>query len=479
VIFSTPQILLNEVKEKKILLEDLCLLVFDEAHHAVKNTAYNQLMRDFYWTMSPSTRPKVFGMTASPGACDDYYSTLEKIGQLCLNLSATIQMPLDSEEELRAFSGEPQMDLRETKYTRDETRASDDMVKYLRDLLDLLPNIVKKALPNGAGSVHNRTYIVAMHEIDKVAQENNLDDVKHLCTHMKACFESWETLADLGHVYAAAMFGKCVAAFVDQVHSGVATGTVIKYWLEMVRENAALKRVLNLAPFSTSVDPEILLKCPKVAELVDVLQFYKENRNVRIIVFTKMRSTAFKLRDTLVSFDRLGWLRDRIGVLVGHGQRSGEQGMKFRQQIEICDKFEAGQINLLIATSVAEEGLDIPACNVVIRYDVLETVTNFVQSRGRARARNSDFVYIFREATEEKSVERIQFQEKNMRRAVREIMGGVISFQNTLEALSSVDARPFVEEDCVNILRQYCLKKTKKDNIQERYMFVKLRRIKI
>lgn len=470
VIFSTAQILLNELREKRFALADLSLLVFDEAHHTIKNTAYNQLMRDFFWTAGPEARPRVFGMTASPGACDSYFSTLEKIGQLCLNLGATIIMPLDTERELQEHCGEPLLDLRETGYTREEAKTSADMARYLLDLLDILPSETKRQLPRGTATIHNNVYATALYDVVRIAEENNWTDVLELSTHMKASLESWEALIDLGHVYAAGLLTIAVTKFRDRIACGRLEGRTIERWKALVSDHYELKRTLRLAPNGTTIEPEILLQCPKVAELVHVLQTYQDDPTVRMILFTKMRSTAFKLRDTLVSLDHLAKLRHRIGVLVGHGHRSGEHRMKPRHQVEICDKFESGDINLLIATSVAEEGLDIPACNVVIRYDSLDTVTNFVQSRGRARARNSDFFYIFRDRYEEKSMERMQYQEKNMRRAVQEIMNGVISFQNTLEALFSGDARQFVEEDCVQILKQYCMKLSKNHSLQERYM---------
>jgi len=80
------------------------------------------------------------------------------------------------------------------------------------------------------------------------------------------------------------------------------------------------------------------------------------------------------------------------------------------------------QLNLLVATRVAEEGLDFSACNVVVRFDSLETITGFVdlsllapslqmlisdhihsyiQSRGRARTAQALFVVIAEEGSEE------------------------------------------------------------------------------
>lgn len=49
-------------------------------------------------------------------------------------------------------------------------------------------------------------------------------------------------------------------------------------------------------------------------------------------------------------------------------------------------------MTLLVATSVAEEGLDIRQCNVVIRFDLAKTVLAYIQSRGRARKPGSDYI---------------------------------------------------------------------------------------
>ncbi|CAN0472862.1 unnamed protein product, partial [Hapterophycus canaliculatus] len=58
------------------------------------------------------------------------------------------------------------------------------------------------------------------------------------------------------------------------------------------------------------------------------------------------------------------------------------------------DAFRCGSVNLLLATEVAEEGMDIPAANCVIRYDPLEHVVSMVQGRGRAREKESSFVVL-------------------------------------------------------------------------------------
>lgn len=50
------------------------------------------------------------------------------------------------------------------------------------------------------------------------------------------------------------------------------------------------------------------------------------------------------------------------------------------------------QVNIIVATSILEEGLDVQSCNLVVRFDPSSTVCSFIQSRGRARKQNSDYV---------------------------------------------------------------------------------------
>jgi endoribonuclease Dicer len=75
--------------------------------------------------------------------------------------------------------------------------------------------------------------------------------------------------------------------------------------------------------------------------------------------------------------------------------------VSFREQVLTMMNFRKGIINCLFATSVAEEGLDIPDCNLVIRFDLYTTLIQYIQSRGRARHENSRYIHMCEDGNQE------------------------------------------------------------------------------
>jgi len=89
----------------------------------------------------------------------------------------------------------------------------------------------------------------------------------------------------------------------------------------------------------------------------------------------------------------------RMGVVVGQSnspkkKRDVADGWDPEDHSQSLDRFRRGEINLLIATSVLEEGIDVPQCNLVVCFDKPERLTSYVQRRGRARTRGSRYVIL-------------------------------------------------------------------------------------
>lgn len=168
---------------------------------------------------------------------------------------------------------------------------------------------------------------------------------------------------------------------------------------------------------------------PKAKALVAALEPYRLDPNVHIMVFVEQRHHASVLVELIKRIDSLrGWIRP--AALVGHGRQGwgegagpdlAELGMAIKEQQAIVTAFRTGEVrlcmtsrtavhanhlsnlqyNLLVATRVAEEGLDFQKVNVVVRFDALTTITGYVQSRGRARASDARYIVIAEEGSAE------------------------------------------------------------------------------
>lgn len=123
-------------------------------------------------------------------------------------------------------------------------------------------------------------------------------------------------------------------------------------------------------------------------------QYTRTEESARGIIFTKTRQSAYALSQWITENEKFAEVGVKAHHLIGAGHSSEFKPMTQNEQKEIISKFRTGKINLLIATTVAEEGLDIKECNVVIRYGLVTNEIAMVQARGRARADESTYVVV-------------------------------------------------------------------------------------
>ncbi|XP_008071260.1 probable ATP-dependent RNA helicase DHX58, partial [Carlito syrichta] len=141
---------------------------------------------------------------------------------------------------------------------------------------------------------------------------------------------------------------------------------------------------------------------PKLERLEEVLQEqFGSPGTPRGIIFTRTRQSAHCLLLWVQQQPGLQNLNVRAQMLIGAGNSSQSTHMTQREQQDIIWKFRDGTLNLLVATSVAEEGLDIPQCSVVVRYGLLTNEISMVQARGRARASQSVYSFMATEGSQE------------------------------------------------------------------------------
>jgi endoribonuclease Dicer len=352
VIVCTADILLHCLTRGFIPMHKINLLVFDEAHHTKKNHAYARVIKDFYLAEPTlNTRPKIFGMTASP---------------------------VDSKTDVRQAASE----LETLLHSRIATATDLSFQQVLRRSEEIFINYAP---------------------LRQAFETELLSATKSRFSHLKV-FEkvfklAKDTAAELGpwcaDLYlAGALAESHLRKFEAIVGKKFRASSVGKSISDMDREIEEVRRASEYVTGRWKIEKDKDRHVSsKVHELVNFLEReYQRPSTYRCLVFVKERHHARLLSEL---FDRQGYEHLRPGVITGARKSDlGEANFSLREQVVTMTKFRNGTINCLFATSVAEEGLDVPDCNLVIRFSLYDTMVQYVQSRGRARQANSRFVHL-------------------------------------------------------------------------------------
>ncbi|CAG8574135.1 14728_t:CDS:2 [Acaulospora morrowiae] len=344
VLVMTAQIFLNVLRHGFISLSQVNLLVFDECHHTSKKHPYNLIMREFYDRCPEENRPKIFGMTASPV---NTRSEIHSASHLEHSLNARVFTASDT-EELRKYVNRPE----EISIKYDPAPPYEDTLLY---------NTLSR---------------------ECIAVER----------FKRAFLSAQEALRTLGP-WCSDNIWKYMLEEMEKKNEGKLDPD--EYDLDLLEEEKKLlQKAINIVGSWVFRAPEcnIEMLSPKVIQLIRILDCFKEtSENFCGIVFVERRHTANVLHQLIKETVSLKFIIP--GVLVGHGTaEEGDLQMKYKEQNKIINSFRDGKINLLIATNVAEEGLDIQPCNVVIRFDFFNTLRAYIQSRGRARRKDSKYI---------------------------------------------------------------------------------------
>lgn len=359
VIVCTAEILHQCLFHAFISINDINILIFDEAHHAKKSHSYARIM-GYYQDENLKRKPRIFGMTASPVdvKADDLTEEANDLEKL-----------LDS----RIITAS---DL--TLLQNYIARPDEDFCLYP------LPSVLSET------SLHKQL----KEQFGKVRGFEKLFDAARLVNLDLGpwCADLYWVLS-LSDKQTKKKQKRAERSFYKQFGKGQKQDEAST--AELDQEVATLQKAARLVGSQTPGCPELNLRhlSGKVIKLYDYLQHYLDfNDHFRCIVFVERRYTA-KLLWKL--FELIGGVKLRPAALTGmSSDDEADAGTSFFEQHSTLDRFRDGKVNCLFATSIAEEGLDIQQCNLVIRFDLPKTMIQYVQSRGRARRKDSTYVFM-------------------------------------------------------------------------------------
>lgn len=355
IIFSTPQCVANDLRKNLYDLKEVCLLVEDEAHRCLKNYDYNYLAKQY---LKQAQNPRIIGLTASPG------SDKSKIKTICKNLSV-------KEVELR-------------------TRESSDVKEYLQELE--FKKIFVVFPPAFVELKHVFTKVFNQY-VEELKRRNILFGPASKVGLINLQKQIMGNLSR-GNRNFNYMLGASACAQAIKIQHALElleTQTLESFnnYLENLKEQARKKqskgvvRLVNRQEFEFiyTRTREMLRKKiehPKIAKLTTIVSEEKaKNKNAKIIVFTQFRDTASIISKKL---NEVSGINSK--VFVGQAKKNGV-GMDQKEQKKIIQEFSDGKINVLCATCIAEEGLDIPEVNSVIFYEPVPSAIRSIQRAGR------------------------------------------------------------------------------------------------
>ncbi|KAF5743147.1 Ribonuclease III putative isoform 1 [Tripterygium wilfordii] len=376
ILVMTPQILLDALRKAFLRIEMLQLMIIDECHRATGNHPYAKIMKEFYH--KSSNKPRIFGMTASPVVrrgvsstmdCEDQISQLESIldSQIYTvecRTEVDIYIPSAKESSIFYDQANSSSDLKEKieaswfKFDALLVKLHGSLRSSYKDTDDKLEKL-RKQLSNG----HKKILYC-------------LDNLGLICAQeaVKICLENFPHAKEECEVYSE-------------------ISLQYKYFLEDV-----LCIIGNFLPqgyqdlldsgvyFLDAVDSGCVT--PKLHELLQLFQSFGVDRQVFCLIFVE-RIVAAKVIERFVK--RVTCLA-HLTVSYITGSNTSADALAPKAQKDTLESFRSGKVNLLFSTDVVEEGVDMPNCSCVIRFDLPKTVRSYVQSRGRARKRDSQFV---------------------------------------------------------------------------------------
>ena len=359
IIFSTPQGLENDILSNKINLSDVSLIGFDESHRATGDYSYNFVAKQY---MKKALHPRILALTASPG------TNQETINGVCANLFIEkIEVRSTTDEDV-------------APYVKDV-----DIKKIFVELPDEFLDIKKYldlAYKSKFVELKNLGFTV---EGVKYSKKNILGMQAAIHAKMAQGDRDYETLK-----------GVSLLAEVIKLHHAIElieTQGVgpLKDYMEKLQHEAStgkIKATVNLVKDinfrSAYIKAEKIFgkfEHPKFEELKKIISEelnpeYPENLSKKIIIFSQYRDSGSKITKELVS---RGF---KTKLFVGQAKKK-DTGLSQKKQKEMIEEFSNSDFNVLVSSSVGEEGLDIPQVDLVIFYEPVPSAIRKIQRSGR------------------------------------------------------------------------------------------------
>lgn len=380
IICATPQTVESDLLKGRYSLKDVSLVVFDECHHGVGSYSYVYLASRY---VKESKFNLILGLTASPG------SDKEKIKEVCDNLYVqNIVVKTEEDYDVRPYFNPVAIDWVRVKMSSELEKIKKHVDKALKVRLKGLKNM---------GIIRT----VSVNKTDILRARGRVQSaIARTVNPKKECFQAISILSaviniqhsqELIETQGVVTFNKYVARLRKKKTKAAKSliqdpnfGKAIYLAREAEKhglEHPKLKKVTDIIKKELGQNGQTKLQSDRYVKDAD-------QKSSKIMVFTQYRDSLEMIHQKL----------EKEGIksakFFGQASRDGEKGLTQKEQKEIIKAFKIGEYDVLLSTSVAEEGIDIPAVDLVILYEPVPSEVRMIQRRGRTGRKRSGRVKV-------------------------------------------------------------------------------------
>jgi ERCC4-related helicase/ERCC4-type nuclease len=353
VVVATPQVVENDLIGGRISLSDVTHCTFDECHRATGDYAYVYIAERYH---ADAADPLVTGMSASPGGDE------AAIRQVCENLGlAEVAVMTEDDADVDAYTHDTDVEWERVDLPDTVLEIRDALNEVVADRLETLKEL---------GVTNKTSPDLSQQDLNRMRGE--LQDL--IDADDSAGYEGMSVHAEVMKLRRAVELAET-----QSVES-------LRRYFERQRE-AANSSGASKASQRLVADPKVREAMRKAEAFDDLHPKFRQTRVLlartlgiqggeRVIVFTESRDTAEALTE---------FLSESFAVrrFVGQSDTEGSEGMTQAEQGETLDAFRNGEFEVLVSTSVAEEGLDVPEVDLVLFYEPVPTAIRSIQRKGR------------------------------------------------------------------------------------------------
>jgi len=353
IVIATPQVVENDLVGNRISLRDVTHCTFDECHRATGDYAYVYIAERYH---ADAADPLVTGMSASPGG------DTEEIETVCENLGlVNVEVMTEEDADVDEYTHDTDVQWEQVTLPDEVLDIRDALNEVITDRLEKLKSLGVTNTTNP--DLSQRDLNEMRGKLKKMMDNDQSDGYKGMSTHAEVMKLRRATeLVETQSV-------ESVRRYFERQREAARSSGASKASQRMVAD-PKVREAMRKAEAFDGLHPKFSKARILLAETLGI------NEGERAILFTESRDTAEALVEFLsTSFD--------VRKFVGQGDKEGSDGMSQKQQQETLEEFKDGEFEVLVSTSVAEEGLDVPEVDLVCFYEPVPTAIRSIQRKGR------------------------------------------------------------------------------------------------